>query len=145
MLWDVDFLEIKFVYYSVISKQNILKLFFKYFLMHELSIAQSIIDIVTQHLPDDNHAHVKSVIVRIGKLSNVLPDSLNFCFEAITKDTNFEKTELVIKIIPITIECKQCGKVSEIESYTFLCPSCESTNISVISGNDLNVEEIELE
>ncbi len=113
--------------------------------MHELSIAQSIIDIVTQHLPNNNHTHVKSVIIRIGKLSNVLPDSLSFCFEAIIKDTNFEKTELVIKIIPITIECKHCGKVSETESYNFSCPSCESTNISVISGNDLNVEEIELE
>ena len=113
--------------------------------MHELSIAQSIIDIVTQHLPDNNHSQVKSVIVRIGKLSNVLPDSLSFCFEAITKDTDFEKTELIMKIIPINIECKDCGKISETENYIFSCPSCESTNISIISGNDLNVEEIEVE
>ena len=60
--------------------------------MHELSIAQSILDIVNQHLPAEKPAHVKSVKVKIGKLSNVLPDSLRFCFEAITKDSDFEKT-----------------------------------------------------
>jgi hydrogenase nickel incorporation protein HypA/HybF len=113
--------------------------------MHELSIAQSILEIVGQNLPAENQKHVKSVIVRIGKLSNVLPESLNFCFEAITRETDFENTQLVIKVIPITIECKNCGKISETEDFVFLCPSCSSNKISVIGGNDLNVEEIEVE
>jgi hydrogenase nickel incorporation protein HypA/HybF len=113
--------------------------------MHELSIAQSILDIVNQHLPADNNTRVKSVKVRIGKLSNVLPDSLRFCFEAITKDSEFEKTELLINIIPISIECKDCNKQTEISDYVFACPSCSSTNIKVVAGNDLNVEEIEIE
>jgi hydrogenase nickel incorporation protein HypA/HybF len=113
--------------------------------MHELSIAQSILEIVDQHLPAENHNQVKSVIVRIGKLSNVLPDSLSFCFEALTRDTEFENTKLIIKTVPITIECKNCGKISETENFVFLCPSCSSNEISVIGGNDLNVEEIEIE
>ena len=113
--------------------------------MHELSIAQSILDIVNQHLPEGNSNEVKSVKVRIGKLSNVLPDSLSFCFEAITKDSEFEKTKLIIDIIPIKIGCKDCHEITEIKDYAFSCPSCKSTNISVISGYDLNVDEIELE
>lgn len=113
--------------------------------MHELSIAQSILDIVNQNLPADNNTRVKSVKVRIGKLSNVLPDSLRFCFEAITKDSDFENTELLINIIPITIECKDCEKHSEISDYVFACPACSSSNIQVVGGNDLNIEEIEIE
>ena len=145
MFRDIEFLEINFVYYSVISKQNILKLSFAFFFMHELSIAQSILDIVNQHLPADNTAAVKSVKVRIGKLSNVLPDSLLFCFEAITKDSDFENTRLILNIIPITIECKDCKKIAEISDFAFSCPSCNSAEIKVITGNDLNVEEIEIE
>lgn len=113
--------------------------------MHELSIAQSILDIVNQHLPADKNTSVKSVKVRIGKLSNVLPDSLRFCFEAITKDSKFENTELLINFIPITIECKDCNKQTEISDYVFTCPACSSTNLQVVGGNDLNIEEIEIE
>jgi hydrogenase nickel incorporation protein HypA/HybF len=113
--------------------------------MHELSIAQSILDIVNQNLPAGNTTHVKSVKVKIGKLSNVLPDSLRFCFEAITKDSDFEKTQLILNIIPITIKCKDCNKLTEINDYVFSCSSCESTNINVVAGNDLNIEEIEIE
>lgn len=113
--------------------------------MHELSIAQSILDIVGQHIPDDDKNHVKSVVVRIGKLSNVLPESLTFCFEALTRSTSYADSKLVIKNIPITIECKDCGKISEVDDYTFSCEKCESSNIAIIGGTDLNVEEIELE
>jgi hydrogenase nickel incorporation protein HypA/HybF len=113
--------------------------------MHELSIAQSILDIVNQHLPVGKTIHVKSIKVKIGKLSNVLPDSLRFCFDAITKDSDFEKTQLILNIIPITIKCNDCYKLSEIDDYVFSCPLCDSTNIKVVAGNDLNIEEIETE
>ena len=113
--------------------------------MHELSIAQSILDIVSQNLPAGNTTHVKSVKVRIGKLSNVLPDSLRFCFEAITKDSNFEKTQLILNIIPISIKCNDCKKLTEINDFVFSCPGCNSTNINVVAGNELNIEEIETE
>ena len=113
--------------------------------MHELSIAQSILDIVNQHLPVGNTTHVKSIKVKIGKLSNVLPDSLRFCFEAITKDSDFENTQLILNIIPITIKCNDCTKLTENNDYVFSCPSCDSNNINVTAGNDLNIEEIEIE
>lgn len=113
--------------------------------MHELSIAQSILDVVSQHLPAGNSTIVKSIKVRVGILSSVLPDSLNFCFGAITKDTSFEKTQLIIRIVPVTIECKDCKEIYERNEYIFLCPSCNKSNITVLGGNDLNVEEIEIE
>jgi len=87
--------------------------------MHELSIAQSILDMVKQNVPKENNTQVKSVKVRVGKLSNVLPDSLLFCFEAITKDTAFDKTKLIINNIPLILECKDCGKLSEITDFAF--------------------------
>ncbi len=113
--------------------------------MHELSIAQSILDIVNQHLPSENKPQVKSIKIRVGMLSNILTDSLIFCFDAITKNSEFENTELIINKVPITIECKSCKMVNEINDYAFLCPNCSSTNIQVIAGNELDIEEIEIE
>lgn len=113
--------------------------------MHELSLAQSILDVVNEHLPCDGKTNVKFIKIRVGKLSNILTDSLKFCFDALKKDSRFAKTELIIRTIPLTIQCKTCGERSSINDLTFTCPVCSSINIQVVNGNDLSIEEIEIE
>ncbi len=112
--------------------------------MHELSIAQNIIQIVGDHVPDGQKSEVRAVRVKIGKLSNILCDSLLFGFEALTRDTSLENARLEIDQIPLTIRCRECGEESVLEDYAFSCPRCESTAIQVVSGNELMVSEIEL-
>jgi hydrogenase nickel incorporation protein HypA/HybF len=113
--------------------------------MHELSIAQNIISIVQEHLNEEQMFSVKYVRVKVGKLSNILTDSLIFGFDALTKDTNLDGVTLEVEHIPLTIECKNCGKSTSLENYIFQCPSCRGTSISVVSGNELMVSEIELD
>jgi hydrogenase nickel incorporation protein HypA/HybF len=112
--------------------------------MHELSIAQEILDIVKQSISDANPSSVKSVKISIGKLSNVLVDSLTFCYEAITSDTPLKDSQLEILEIPVKINCKECGKESEIEPPIFACPNCGKYRIKIISGTELQIDEIEL-
>ncbi|HED38407.1 MAG TPA: hydrogenase maturation nickel metallochaperone HypA [Ignavibacteria bacterium] len=112
--------------------------------MHELSIAQSIIDLVYQYLPEKNFGAVKSVNVKIGKFSNILTDSLEFCFDALIKDSPLQGASLKIKNIPVQIECLECKTISDIEPPIFLCPNCNSSSIKIISGTEMQVVEIEL-
>lgn len=112
--------------------------------MHELSIAQEIINIVNNHLPDPEPANVKSVKVKVGKLSNILPDSLSFCFEALTNESHLKGSKLEIVEIPVKIHCAGCNKESEIENPVFACPKCSSNKLKIISGMELQVDEIEL-
>lgn len=112
--------------------------------MHELSIAQSIIDIVNQYLPNENFHSVKSVNIKVGKFSNILVDSLEFCFDALIKDTPLQGATLKIKNIPVQIKCSKCQKISEIEPPIFLCPNCSNNSIKIISGTEMQVEDIEL-
>ena len=112
--------------------------------MHELSVAQEILGIVHQYVPDPKPNTVKSVKVSIGKLSNVLKDSLTFCFDAITSDTPLKGTTLEIIELPVKIQCASCNKVSEIDEPVFACPSCGDNQIKIISGTELKVDEIEL-
>jgi hydrogenase nickel incorporation protein HypA/HybF len=111
--------------------------------MHELSIAQSILDIVLQHLPPEPPP-VESVRVRIGRLSGVLADSLEFCFSAVIHGTPLEGSRMDIEHLPARAICRGCGKDFEVQEVTFACPSCAAADIKLISGFELQVAEIVL-
>ena len=112
--------------------------------MHELSVAQNIIEIVQDNLSEEQKDLVKIIRVKIGKLTNILVDSLQFGFEALTRETNLDGAVLEIEQLPLTIKCLDCGNQDSQEDYIFQCSSCGSTNIQVVSGNELMVSEIEL-
>lgn len=112
--------------------------------MHELSIAYEINNIIDQYVKAEQRPYIKSVKIRIGKLQNILSESLIFCFETITSTGKSPAPNLEIEQVPITIKCNKCGTVNEIEDYDFNCVDCGSTNIEVLTGNELSVKEIEL-
>jgi len=111
--------------------------------MHELSIAENIVEVVKENLAE--RRQLRSVKVRIGELANVIPDSLEFCFSAITKGTPFENARLEIENVGIVVHCDNCGADSEVEAFVFRCGNCGSTDVDVVSGNDLRVVEIEVD
>jgi len=112
--------------------------------MHELSIAQSIFDIVEQHLPKENGSGVKSVRLKIGELAGVVPDSLEFCFSAITAGTRLQGALLDIERIPLVCSCGECGAHFPVRDSVFLCPRCGGSRTSILTGRELQVIEIEL-
>lgn len=112
--------------------------------MHELSVAQEIIGIINQYVPNPKPNSIKSVKVRVGKLSNILTDSLSFCFEAITSETPLNGARLEIIETPVKISCISCNEDSEIEPPVFACPICGNNQIKIVSGTELRVDEIEL-
>jgi hydrogenase nickel incorporation protein HypA/HybF len=112
--------------------------------MHELSVAQEILEIVKQYLPNPVPGSVKFVKLNIGRLSNILPESLSFCYEAITDKTPLDGSKLIINELPLLISCSNCEAEMEIEPPIFVCPTCGSSQIKIISGTELYIEEIEL-
>lgn len=112
--------------------------------MHELSVAEEIINIANQYLPIENNTEVLSVKVEIGKLSNILPDSLEFCYDALISDTKLKGSKLIIEEVPISVKCDDCGQTTFIENIIFECKNCKSSKIKLISGNELKVTELEL-
>lgn len=112
--------------------------------MHELSVAQEILEIVNQYVPDPKPNTVKSVKVKVGRMSNILTDSLTFCFDVITSDTPLSGVRLEVIQIPVKINCTGCNQESEIEPPVFACPICGNNQIKIVSGTELWVDEIEL-
>lgn len=112
--------------------------------MHEMSVAQNIVDIVRQYVPGGQAVRVATVRVRVGSLSGIVTDSLDFCFSAIVADTPLGRARLDIERVPAACECQDCGVRFEPAYLIFLCPMCGSGRARLISGNDLQVVHVEL-
>jgi len=112
--------------------------------MHELSVAQSIFEIVEQYVPRDQGQSVKSVKLKLGELSGVVPDSLEFCFSAITAETPLRGATLDIEHIPFVLHCRSCDRSFKSELGVVLCPECGHSDTQVVSGTEMQVVEIEL-
>ena len=112
--------------------------------MHELSVAKEILGIVNQYLPNPLPNSVKTVRIEVGKLANILTDSLTFCYDALIENTPLSGSKLQIMEQPIKIICASCNKESEIGLPVFACPFCGNNQIRILSGTEIRVDEIEL-
>ncbi len=111
--------------------------------MHELSIAQSILDIIQEEANKNSMVQVSVVRLKIGRLTAIEPSSLTFCFEQITKGTLAEGARLEIEDVPIHGRCGQCGKEFILEDPFCLCPDCQGPNIVILTGREFFISEIE--
>ena len=113
--------------------------------MHELSLAQNIIDIVGETTKSTNGQKVKYVRLKIGEMSNVLTDSLIFGFESLIEGTKLDGAKLLVEEIPTKFFCKKCRKETQLSELTINCSFCSSSDVEMISGNELTITELELE
>lgn len=113
--------------------------------MHELSIAQSIVDIVGQYVRPAEQERVRSISVRIGAMAGVVPDSLQFCFTAVIHHTPLERASMEIEHIPFAVSCHSCSCTSETEPGIALCPLCGSADTEIASGTELQVVSIDVD
>lgn len=113
--------------------------------MHELSIAQSMLDIVLQEAARHGAQKVQKVVVRVGAYSGVVPHSLRFCFDMVKKDTPADEAELEVTQAPIEGLCAACGQVSQLSEPTLTCPACQAEELQLSGGQELYVDYIEAE
>lgn len=113
--------------------------------MHELAIANSIVKTVLDEAKRQNLGRVSSVGLRIGLLSDVVPEALEFGFSAITKGTPLEGARLKIENVPVQAECTDCAARFGVKELVFQCPECQSGNIELKQGQELEIVYIEVE
>jgi hydrogenase nickel incorporation protein HypA/HybF len=113
--------------------------------MHELSIANSILNIVLEEKKNKNLPQIKAIGLRIGALSGVFPDALEFSFDAIKKDTALEDTKLEISEIAVAGICRECGEEFSVTDLIFACTKCFSTSIEVSQGQEMDIAYLNIE
>lgn len=110
--------------------------------VHELSLSSAIVNTVAKHA---GGRRVTVVSLRVGRLRQVVPDTLEFYFEFVARDSVCEGARLEQEVIPARLRCRGCGDEWEIEIPAFRCPACAGSDVEVASGDEFEVESIEVE
>ena len=110
--------------------------------MHELSLSSAIVNTVAKHAAGRRVTHVS---LRVGRLRQVVPDTLEFYFEFVARGTVCEGRRLEQEVVDARLRCRPCGTEWEIEIPAFRCPTCGGSDVVIASGNEFEVESIEVE
>ncbi len=120
--------------------------------MHELSMAQGIINAVLETAQSNNATEVNEVTIEIGRLAMINPEQLEFILGVLIENTIIEDAEIIIEEIPIEIICNDCefhgnAVVDDKDHYAPMvkCPECESFKIEILNGKDIIVKNIVIE
>jgi hydrogenase nickel incorporation protein HypA/HybF len=110
--------------------------------VHELSLSSAIVNTVAKHAEG---RRVAVVNLRVGKLRQVIPDTLEFYFEFVARDSVCEGARLEQVLIEARLRCRPCAREWAIEIPAFRCPTCGGSEVEIAAGNEFEVESIEIE
>jgi hydrogenase nickel incorporation protein HypA/HybF len=114
--------------------------------MHELAIAQSIVEVVEEQASACKATHVKSVRLKIGEASGIVAASLTFSFEMLTSfEPVLAGTQLLIDTVPHRAHCQHCNREFPVMNFVAQCPTCQEWSHDIISGTELQILEMEIE
>jgi hydrogenase nickel incorporation protein HypA/HybF len=88
---------------------------------------------------------VTLVSIRVGRMRQVVPDSLRFYWEIVARDTECEQARLDLNEVEVHLRCSACETAWEPLTPAFRCPACGSPDVAVVSGEELVVDYIEVE
>ena len=114
--------------------------------MHELSIAQSIVEAIEAKANECNATSVKGVRLKIGEASGIVTDSLTFCFEMLAnEDPLLAGVQLVVDAVPHRARCSLCDAEFAVVNFVAQCPHCGERSGEIVSGTELQILEMEIE
>lgn len=114
--------------------------------MHELSITQALLEQVLRHAHQAEAQTVREIHISIGRLSSVVDESVQFYWPLIAKDTIAADARLIFHRIPARFLCAGCGRGFLFEEQRdYICPHCNSLDVTLESGEGLRLDSIEID
>ncbi len=114
--------------------------------MHEMSITQSVLDIVLEQARENGAEKVTAVKLRFGTLTAIVPDCVAFYFEQMTPGTIAEGATLDVEMVLVKRRCGECGEEFEAgDELDMTCPKCGNMFTETLSGREMEVASIEIE
>lgn len=115
-------------------------------LMHELSVATALVAQAERALGSSPDARVVAVRIRLGALSGLVADSLQFGFEIAAQGTALQGARLEIERVPPVLWCSPCEAAVTLASTTrFRCPTCDTPSADILSGRELELSSLEID
>jgi hydrogenase nickel incorporation protein HypA/HybF len=109
--------------------------------MHELSIAEAVVEVASRHARGRKVAVVE---LKVGHLRQVVPSALEFAFELVAQGSVVEGAQLRIEEIAAAGDCRDCGAETPLLEFPLACRRCGSFDVEVTRGEELLVDSLEL-
>jgi hydrogenase nickel incorporation protein HypA/HybF len=113
--------------------------------MHEMSLAEGVLQIIEDSAKTQNFSRVKTVWLEIGQLAGVEVEAMKFCFDAVVRDSIAQDARLEIIEMPGQAWCLHCAEVVQVQALFDACPKCGSHQVQVTGGNEMRVKELDVE
>ncbi|NDP38532.1 MAG: hydrogenase maturation nickel metallochaperone HypA [Rhodoferax sp.] len=112
--------------------------------MHEMSLAESVLQLMEDAARRDHFTKVTAVWLEIGQLSGVEPEAMLFCFDAVMRDSLAQGARLEIITLPGAGWCMACAKTVPMTEVFGECPHCGGYRLQVTGGTEMRVKELEV-
>jgi hydrogenase nickel incorporation protein HypA/HybF len=113
--------------------------------VHEMSLAESVLQIVRDAARTEGFSRVRMVRLEIGQLAGVEPEAMRFCFDVVSRETLADQARLEIVATPGEGWCIMCSRPVPIAARFDACPVCGSYQVQATGGLDMRVSELEVE
>lgn len=110
--------------------------------MHELGIVYEVIKVVDNFVIENQLTKVEKIVLEIGQLSQAIPRFIEECYPAAVSETPYEATILEIITIPAQGTCNACQETYNIVDHRKICPKCQASDFTLISGQEFSIKEI---
>lgn len=107
--------------------------------MHEHSLARTLLEQVGKICRERHVRTLRSVRMSIGDFSGIEPLLMRSAFEDLLPQYFPPPVELQIETVSLTAECRTCERTFEVVNFRFVCPQCRTTDVKVLSGDELRL------
>jgi hydrogenase nickel incorporation protein HypA/HybF len=113
--------------------------------VHEVSLVESIIELVEEERRKQDFSRVRMVRLAVGALGHAEPEALRFCFGAVTRGTIVDGARLETETIVGEGWCSGCRRTVPLEDRFAVCPLCGLAQVQMTAGDELRLTEMEVE
>ncbi|MDR2106409.1 MAG: hydrogenase maturation nickel metallochaperone HypA [Coriobacteriales bacterium] len=113
--------------------------------MHEFGLMQSVLESVETSAREAGAERVTEIRLVIGEMREVVPEALDFAFEALAPETLSEGAQLTITTVAPRSRCTQCGHSFEHDRFHRACPACDALATELVAGKELYIDAIEVD
>jgi hydrogenase nickel incorporation protein HypA/HybF len=112
--------------------------------MHEVSLLESTLELALSYAQKQNATKIHHLTLRVGQLSGVIPEALQFAFEIVVQGTIAETATLSIETIPAICYCSTCHQDFQPTDWIYECPTCHQLSYKLLQGRDLELVSLEV-
>ncbi|MBN1345827.1 MAG: hydrogenase maturation nickel metallochaperone HypA [Phycisphaerae bacterium] len=113
--------------------------------MHEISVAQAVLEAAEREVREHGGGLIRRVRCRVGVLQQIVPELLSEAFGCVVERSRHRGAGIDVDKAPVTIDCATCGHQSVSEDWRVTCPECDSFEVRITGGDELELTGITLE